>query len=407
MIGRRHVFHIGGYDPIDPERQFERFRLSLSSFERTWNVSSQTSAITDTSEVSACWDAEAWGPNWKTRITFEMLRWDDLIRHDSQRGMLSRLGQSGHSLFDFAVTGTLFRYVYANWKYATFFLFPYFYVALFGLGGAAIAYAATRLAGLTGVYAAVSGICIAVTIFLGTMYWLGPRRRINHVLDDAIFSRQFLYGQRPEMEKRIDDFAGKIIERARKADVDEILVVGHSLGAALTLVAVARGLKQDPQLAKHGPTLCVLTVGATIPKFSLHPKGEQIRQATRAVAGELSIHWTEYQARDDVVSFYRFDPVTLKRVGREGSDGRPNIRRVQIHSMMDPASFRRHRFNYMRMHYQFLMGNGRRAPYDYCMIICGPLDFDDITGPLGGVDRFQADGSVTSRIAAWSMIGSD
>ena len=400
MIGRRHVFHIGGYDPIDPERQFERFRLSLSSFERTWNVSSQTSAIAETSKVSACWDVEASGPNWKTRMTFEMLRWDDLILRDSQRGMWSRLGQSWYSLFDFVVTGAWFRYVYANWRYAVFFIFPYLYVVLFGLAGAAIAYAVTRLSGLTGVYAAISGIFIAAAIFLGLMHWLGPRRRINHVLDDAIFSRQFLYGQRPEMEQRIDDFASKIIERARKADVDEILVVGHSLGAALTMAAVARALKQDPQLAKHGPTLCVLTVGATIPKFSLHPKGEQIRQATHAVAGELSIHWTEYQARDDVVSFYRFDPVTLKRVGRDGSDGRPNIRRVQIHSMMDPASFRRHRFNYMRMHYQFLMGNGRRAPYDYCMIICGPLDFDDITGPLGGVDRFQADGSVTSRIAA-------
>jgi len=400
MIGRRHVFHIGGYDPITPERQFERFCRSLRSFERTWNVSSQTSAIADTSKVSACWDAEAWGPNWKTRITFEMLRWDDLILRDSERGMLSRLGQSALSLFNFASTGTLFRYVYANWKYAVFFLFPYFYVALFWLVGAGIGYAVTRLAGLTGAYAAISGLGIAVAIFAGLMRWLGPRRRINHVLDDAIFSRQFLYGQRLEMEKRIDDFAGRIIERARQADVDEILVVGHSLGAALTLAAVARGLKQDPELGQHGPTLCVLTVGATIPKFSLHPKGDRIRQATQIVAGELSIHWTEYQARDDAVSFYRFDPVTLKRVSRDRSDGRPNIRRVQIHSMMDPASFRRNKHDYMRMHYQFLMGNGQRAPYDYCMIMCGPLDFDDITSPLGGVDRFQADGSVTGRKAA-------
>jgi pimeloyl-ACP methyl ester carboxylesterase len=400
MIGRRHVFHIGGYDPITPERQFERFCRSLRSFERTWNVSSQTSAIADTSKVSACWDAEAWGPNWKTRITFEMLRWDDLILRDSERGMLSRLGQSALSLFNFAATGTLFRYVYANWKYAVFFLFPYFYVALFWLVGAGIGYAVTRLAGLTGAYAAISGLGIAVAIFAGLMRWLGPRRRINHVLDDAIFSRQFLYGQRPEMEKRIDDFAGRIVERARQADVDEILVVGHSLGAALTLAAVARGLKQDPELGQHGPTLCVLTVGATIPKFSLHPKGDRIRRATQIVAGELPIHWTEYQARDDAVSFYRFDPVTLKRVSRDRSDGRPNIRRVQIHSMMDPASFRRNKHDYMRMHYQFLMGNGQRAPYDYCMIMCGPLDFDDITSPLGGVDRFQADGSVTSRKAA-------
>jgi pimeloyl-ACP methyl ester carboxylesterase len=400
MIGRRHVFLVGGYDAISPERQLERFRQSLSIFKRTWSISSQTSALTDTSKVSACWDAEAWGPNWKTRISFDMLRWDDLILRDSERGIWSRLGQSARALFDFAATGALFRYMYANWKYALFFLFPFFYVVLFGLGGAAVAYAVIRLSGLTGVAAAISAIVIATVIMFGLMRWLGPRGRINHVLDDAIFSREFLYGQRPDMEKRIDDFAERIIARARKADVDEILVVGHSLGAALTLAAVARGLKRDPQLANHGPKFCVLTVGATIPKFALHPKGESIRQATRAVAGEASIHWTEYQARDDVVSFYRFDPVTLKRVGRDGSDGRPNIRRVQIHSMMDPASFRRNRRDYMRLHYQFLMGNGQRAPYDYCLILCSPLEFDEITAVRGGVDRFQPDGSLNNRIAA-------
>jgi pimeloyl-ACP methyl ester carboxylesterase len=231
------------------------------------------------------------------------------------------------------------------------------------------------------------------------MRWLGPRRRINHVLDDAIFSREFLHGDRPAIEKRIDDFAGKIVERASKADVDEILVIAHSLGAALTMLAVARALKQDPQLPNHGPTLCVLTVGATVPKFSLHPRGEEIRQATHKIAGELSIRWVEYQARDDAISFYRFDPVTLKRVSRDREGGRPEIRRVQIHSMMDPASFRRHRFHFMRMHYQFLMGNDRRSPYDYCMIVCGPLAFDDITSLSGGLGRFRDDGALEGRLA--------
>jgi hypothetical protein len=42
------------------------------------------------------------------------------------------------------------------------------------------------------------------------------------------------------------------------------------------------------------------------------------------------------------------------------------------------------------------MGNDLRAAYDYCMIICGPLDFDEITLPDGGLDRFLADGSVVA-----------
>ncbi len=86
MIGRRHVFHIGGYDPITPEKQLERLRRSLSSLKRTWNVSSQTSALANSSKVSASWDLEAWAPNWKTQITFEMLRWDDLVLGDSREG---------------------------------------------------------------------------------------------------------------------------------------------------------------------------------------------------------------------------------------------------------------------------------------------------------------------------------
>jgi pimeloyl-ACP methyl ester carboxylesterase len=398
MIGRRHVFHIGGYDPITPDKQLERFRLSLSRFERTWNVSSRTYEIGHTTDASSSWEVHAWGPNWTTRVTFEILRWDDLVLADSRRGMLSRLYQSTLTLLDFVANGTLFRYFLGNWKYAVFFIFPYVSIAIFGLGSAVMAYALTQQLGVAGLWAAAFGIFIAVLTYTALIHWLDPRRRIKHALDDAIFSRQFLCGQRPEMETRIDNFASRILDRVRKDDVDEIVIVGHSLGAAMAIAAVARGLKHDPQFAEHGPPLCVLTVGATIPKFSLHPKGEQFRQAARAVANKIPIQWVEYQARDDVISFYRFDPVSLKRASPDGSDGRPNIRRVQMHSMMNAASFRRHRFDFMRLHYQFLMGNDLRAAYDYCMITCGPLEFDKITAPAGGVAFFQADGAITERL---------
>jgi pimeloyl-ACP methyl ester carboxylesterase len=313
--------------------------------------------------------------------------------------MLPRLGYALRALFDFVVTGTLFRYIVASWKYAAFFAFPYVCIALFGLAGVGLAGFAARLAELTGVPAAASAIVISVAAFLALMKWFGPHR-INHILDDTIFSWQFLHGRRPELEKRLDEFAARILERAEKADVDEIVIVGHSLGAAMAIATVARCLIKDSQFGKRGLALHVLTVGATIPKFSLHPKGDQIRKAARIVADELSISWVEYQARDDVISFYRFDPVTLKRVSRDDLYGRPNIRRVQIHSMMNPASYKRHRFDFMRIHYQFLMGNDQRAPYDYCMVICGPLDFRCVTALTGAVGRISADGSMINEATA-------
>lgn len=394
MIARRHVFHIGGYDPISPEQQLRRLARSLSVFQRTWGVRAGIVSAIEATPVSASWVIEASGPNWNTRTSYEMLRWDDLILEDHSRGMWSRLARSFVTLVDFVVTGTLFRFMYANWKYAGFFLFPYLYVAGFIGCGAAIGYGLVRLTGVTGFPAGVLAASAAVGVTVGLLRLLGWRRPINHVFDDWIFSREFVYGQRPRMDARIDRFAERILDRVRDADADEVVIVGHCLGAALVMDAVARALKRDPELARRGRSLRILTVGSTIAKFSLHPRGDRIRRATQAVAGEVRIPWIEYHARDDAISFYRFDPVILKRVSRERSGGRPDIRRVQLHDMMDKASFRRHRFNFMLLHYKFLMGNSVRANYDYCLIICGPLPFDEITAPRGGVDRFGEDGAL-------------
>ncbi|MDB5632359.1 MAG: hypothetical protein JWR49_1214 [Tardiphaga sp.] len=394
MIARRHVFHIGGYDPILPDTQLARFRRSLSSFQKTWNVSASAPGPAGSNQVSSSWQAETSGPNWTTKTSYEMLRWDDLILQDHARGMLSRLGASMVTLGDWIVTGTLFRFMRSSWKYAGFFLFPYLWVTAFALLGAGVGFVLTWLTGLHGASAFIVGAVVAVAIFAGLLHWFGWRRPINHVFDDWIFSRQFVYGQRPLMDARVDEFAKAIVARAKLADVEEIVIVGHCLGAALVMESVARALKLDPDLTRHGPTICVLTVGATIPKFALHPAGKSVRAATQAVANETSIRWAEYHARDDAISFYRFDPVTLKRVGRDRGDGRPNIRRVQMHTMMSPESFKRHRFNFMRMHYQMVMGNDQRSQYDYCMVICGPLPFDEINAPAGGVGRFGTDGAL-------------
>jgi hypothetical protein len=395
MIQRRHVFHIGGYDPITPEEQVERLRRSLSSFEKVWGASSRLSEISNTSAINASCDLEAWGPNWKTDTTFEMLRWDDLIRRDSGVRLVPRLVQSLKALFNFILTGTLFRYVVASWKYALFFVFPYCCLLLIACCGVGLSYLLVRLIPATfWVEQLLLGVFLSLAIFISSMLWIGPKRRINHILDDAIFSYQFLYGQKGELDKRLGDFAALILRTTRAADVDEILIVGHSLGAALSIAAVARALKLDPLLATHGPKLCILTVGATIPKFSLHPMGGQIREAAQLVAGTSAIDWVEYQARDDAISFYRFDPVTLKRTSRDYSGEHPKIRRVQIHSMIDPVRFRRHRFNFMQIHYQFLMGNDQRSVYDYCVITCGPLAFNVATSPSGAVGLFDANGSV-------------
>ncbi len=171
MISRRHVYHIGGYDPIAPELMLERFRYSMSNFESNWNVKGTVTDIHASTNVSASWNAEASGPNWNTRTTVEMLRWDDLIHKDFERGPVSRLLGGGHTLVDFIRTGTFMRYLKSSWRYTIFFIYPYMMVLLFAVAGLVAGYYASRLPGLSGIGAAALGLVVALGLFLALMRW--------------------------------------------------------------------------------------------------------------------------------------------------------------------------------------------------------------------------------------------
>ena len=41
--------------------------------------------------------------------------------------------------------------------------------------------------------------------------------------------------------------------------------------------------------------------------------------------------------------------------------------------MLSRQFYWRIRFNFFRLHYQFIMASDRRAPYDYFLLVCGPV----------------------------------
>jgi hypothetical protein len=288
----------------------------------------------------------------------------------------------------------MFRYIVANPRYAGFFLFPVLSLALFAFGGWFVAYLLTKLLGLEGVVAAVTGVVAGVAAFLGLLRWPGRRWRVQQLLDDWIFAHDYLHGRRPDVDARLDRFAQALVAQSRDSTLDEIVIVGHSLGAMLAIDILVRALALDPDFGRRGVKICLLTVGATIPKFALHPRAQDIRDRIARVVAEPSIAWTEYQSRDDTISFYKFDPVALRRIPGDRLDGKPVIRRVQIHDMVTAETFARCRRNILRLHYRSVMANDRRAPYDYYLLTCGPVAFRDWTAsPQGLLDFVAADGT--------------
>jgi hypothetical protein len=395
MVKRRHVYHVAGYDPIDAGAQYRRFTRQLEVFQRTWNVTATLSELAQSDEQSrAWWTVDTRGANWQVETVHEVLLWDDIVRGDFKRAMPLRLLDAARVYLDFIATGTMFRYVSANQRYAGFFLFPILAVVLFAVAGWLVARLLIGFVGLGGVAAAVVGLVVGLAVFIGLMQWPGRRWRVEQLLDDWICAHDYLRGRRPDIAARLDRFAETLVAQVCAGTADEIVLVGHSLGAMLVLDILMRALARDPDLGRRGAAICVLTVGATIPKFALHPRAQDVRGTIARIAAEPSIAWTEYQSRDDTISFYKFDPVALRRIDGDRLDGKPVIRRVQIHDMLTPESFARCRRSVLRLHYRSVMANDRRASYDYFLMACGPIPFSAWTAsPAGVVDFIAADGS--------------
>jgi hypothetical protein len=397
LIRHRHVLHIAGYDPASAHDHHRRFLRQIAIFKQTWNVQASATDLASTG-LSSTWSVTAKGPNWQTETVVELLTWDDLIASAARGSRVVRLLRALVTYLNLIWTGTLFRYAIANQRYFIFALAPLAETILLGiLAWWAAFFVATHI-GLPPPVDDLLAVIGGFGLFLLLLEWPGRRWRIYQALDDWIFSLDYVYGRRHDLEERLDQFAKRIVSETSKGNADEIIVVGHSLGAILAIDAVARAFAIEKNLGGKGPSLSLVTVGATIPKCALHPAGQRLRDQIKRVVNEPSIHWAEYQARADAISFYRFDPVTLRRIsGRADKlDGKPLIRRLQIHDVLHPKTFAKYRLRVLRLHYQFVMANERRAPYDYFMMVCGPLLVANWTTTPSGLLDFFRDGQTAA-----------
>ena len=90
------------------------------------------------------------------------------------------------------------------------------------------------------------------------------------------------------------------------------------------------------------------------------------------------------------MNFWNFDPI--KGVGIEIAETQPNpqLWRVRFRDMVSAKTYRRLRLNFLRLHYQFIMGGDRRAAYDYILLTCGPLSATDwAIDPAGTLKAFS------------------
>ena len=386
LVAKRLVFHVGGYEPLSPEAMYRRFEREIRRFEKTWSASAAvTPAEIDVDGAS--WRVATTGPNWRVETECRLLRWDDILAAAAREPMWRRIPRGLLAFGDFIAGGALWGYFRTNWRYALFFLYPYLLLvalaALAALAGNLVAEAALS---------ALAGVAAGALAFVVLLRWPGRRLYLPLMLDDWIFAQAYVRRGDPILDARLDRFAQMIAAAARAGGADEIVVIGHSLGAVLAADLAARALRLDPNLGQAGPRIVLLTIGSSLLKIGLHRAAGRLHVAVERVVAAPGVFWAEYQAITDVMNFYKTDPAVEMGVG----DGRgPVIRIVRLSRMLDPAYYRRIKRNFFRLHRQFVSGNDRRATYDYFMLVCGPVPVEcQVRSAEGAGTAIAKDGSL-------------
>jgi hypothetical protein len=367
-VSRRAVFLVGGYERNDAAGFFRRIGRELDRFRTCWSVEATLGTPAAASDaVATTATADYRGPDGVCRSEITFLSFDDIVKHDGVRPFAVRLLAYLVAFVDYVFSGTMLRFFATNWRFALYFLYPFVMLAFFAWLGTAV----YRLAGLLPlpggpVLPALVGAAVAYAVgrFIGRRYF------VFHLMDLWSFSREHLHCRRPEMDARIDAWAGLIEDRVSAAAYDEVLLVGHSTGGALIL-DVAHQLAE--RLVREGRPVNfkLVTVGSTSLKVALHPAARRARGRLQALARHAEIHWTEFQALTDIINFYKCDPYARAGLTHQRTDTFPRQFQVRIREMLERDAYKRVKKNFFRVHYQFISANSRRYFYDFFMICCG------------------------------------
>lgn len=376
-VQHRHIIYVQGYDPRGLAQYYRMFRTELRKFGRLYQLSATLGRPQSTSDGEiASWTIETEADGWQTRTAYDFLRFEDFIQRDLASPIWQTVFQAVWIYWRLVFGGTIARFWRANWRFATFITYPHLMLLLEAVCAAGMAFVFGKgldALGIPLLFSVPAATAVFATLLWAALKYTENRTYLLYLLCDTIWTWQFAHRQRPEWDERIDRFAAYLCKVVRTSNAEEIVVVGHSSGSFLGTEILARALKLDPALGRHGPRVVLLTIGGNFPIVGFHAASTGFRDHLRELAVESSVDWIDCQARKDVMNFFQFDPLAAHGIDVGDLKRNPTIVPVRFREIITPEHYGLFRWQFFRVHFQFVMANERPHAYDFFMIVCGPL----------------------------------
>jgi hypothetical protein len=375
-IRRRRVIYVSGYDPRGAQGYFDLFRRTCERSQRLWPVSFALQPPEIDAEDFAHWRLDARASTWQVATDYDFLRLESFIRADMAQPTPTQVVRALAWLLDDVGSGALLRIFRASWRFGLHLLCFH----LLSLAWVAAAAIVATIAGFTvadyfgwPIWLAVVSWLVAAGLVVFALRPLADRWRVTQIANSWTNLRRFGRGRPTWFDAAIDLGARRLVAVAAANDVDEVAVIGHSSGCVIALAMMARALELDPALGRRGPRLALLTLGSLMPGVALHPAAQRMRDIVGRIAVASGIAWIDCQSRKDVMCFANFDPVKGIGIDAGTEPSNPLLWRISFRDAIAPENYNSFRWNHFRVHYQYIRGADRRAPYDYALLVSAPV----------------------------------
>ena len=403
-VRERRVFYIPGYDPNPPRRYRELYRREAA---RQAAISGyEISVARPRGSRGPFWEVDARIERCPVHARIEVLPWADLVQGSMQGGILATYAALFRTAWIYISSGALRALARLRKGPVIAALYPIVMLLMQALlallagwaAGAGFA-ALSRMVSPPGPGAAIGhfgGWLLALPVAvlaLRAMRGLDRWLFAWYLMHDYAFSAGLGGANRPELDRRIDQFAERVAAALDEPGVDEVLIVGHSSGVQLAVQMLARMCRQG-RLPRpgEGPELGFLSLGQSVPMISFLPGASALRADLHDLARCESVFWLDVSAPADGCSFALCDPVAVSGVapgpkaapalgasaaeGGEAAGARPErgplVISAAFSQTLSERRWRALRWRFFRLHFQYLCAFDSPGDYDYFAITAGP-----------------------------------
>ncbi|SDK33909.1 hypothetical protein [Aliiruegeria lutimaris] len=384
-VRRRKVIYVPGYDPFNARRYRELYR-SESREQAALSGYSITISARDKPEHYG-WHVAADMEGAQVESEVVLLAWSDIVKESMERGLWQTYLQMLRTMRVYACSGAFRGILQLNKGPVIGAFYPVVFLVLQLLFALAVAFGlGWGIAQIAPWWLGLAGLAVVAPI----LRWFARHDNLilaRYLLHTFAFSCESGGAYPPALEARIATFE-RVVAEALEADVDEVLVVGHSLGAHVA-ISMLSDLIRAGKHRPHGPVLSLLTLGHVIPMVSLLPGAARLRADLNFLSACEALCWIDVTAPGDGCTFALTDPAAISGVAPENQRW-PLILSAAFSQTLSPERWKALRWRFYRLHFQYLCAFDRPNDYDYFRITAGSQTLCQRLGhrkPSPGVKR--------------------